>query len=542
MAILFNFILLLSGSPAILLGSIILERFLINSLYPLKKEVFLLMAKEEFFNRMRESGIALTFDDVRLKTGYAEVMPDHVSLATRFSKNISLKIPIVSAAMDTVTENKMAIELAKLGGIGIIHKNLTPEEQAWEISKVKFHLNGLIEKPICVYENERIEEILKMRNKKGFGFHSFPVLDKNGKLSGILTENDFDFCENNKLVAKDIMTKDVITASNSTSLEEAYKIMNKEKKKVLPLIYDNGTVAGLYVFSDVKRIKTGSSSNYNIDKNGQLRVGAAIGVGKDALIRIERLLEKNIDVVVIDTAHGDSRLVIQILKEIKKKYPQLDVVVGNVSEPHSIKRLIEAGADGIKVGQGGGAICTTRIIAGIGCPQVTAIYNCAKVAEKFDVPICADGGLRYSGDITIAIGAGANTVMLGSMLAGTKEAPGDIVFWNGRQWKNYRGMGSIGALEKNKGSRERYNQALTGKKELIPEGIEGLVPYRGELKDVVFQYVGGLKRGMGYVGAGNIDELRQKADFIQLSYAGKTESHPHDVEIIKEAPNYYIEK
>ena len=405
------------------------------------------MSKESFFKKMEDLGIALTFDDVRLRTGFSKVMPDNVNLTSKFSRNITLKIPIVSAAMDTVTEHKMAIELAKLGGIGIIHKNLSPEEQAKEVTRVKYHLNCLIEKPICVLEDEKIVDILKRREEKGYGFTTFPVLNSKEKLVGILTQNDFDFCLDENLPAKKVMTKEVITAPKYTTLDEAYRIMIKEKKKVLPLLTKDEKIAGMYVFSDVKRTKTGSSSHYNVDKNGQLRVGAAIGVGNDAFTRIEKLVPKNVDVVVIDTAHGDSKPVIDTLKKIKKHYPDLDVVVGNISEPGSAKRLIEAGADGIKVGQGSGSICTTRIIAGIGCPQVTALYNCSKVADKYDIPVCADGGIRFSGDITIAIGAGAYSIMLGSLLAGTKEAPGDIVFWNGRQWKNYRGMGSLSAME-----------------------------------------------------------------------------------------------
>jgi IMP dehydrogenase len=415
---------------------------------------------------------------------------------------------------------------------------MTPAEQAAEVIRVKMSLNGLIEKPICVYETETVAEILAMKSEKGFKFNSFPVLESNGKIVGILTKNDFDFCADLKLAARDIMTKDVMTAPEETTLDEAFKLMNSKKKKVLPLVVKNGTIAGMYIFSDVKRIKTGSSLQQNVDKAGQLRVGAAIGVGKDAFQRTEKLVEAHVDVVVIDTAHADSKLVIETLKALKKKYPLLDVVVGNVSEASAAKRLIEAGADGLKVGQGGGSICTTRIIAGIGCPQVTAIYNCAKAAEKFDVPVCADGGLRYSGDITIALGAGAHSVMLGNMFAGTKESPGEIVFWNGRQWKNYRGMGSMSAML-HKESRMRYNQ---GKNELVPEGVEGLVPYRGELKEVVYQYTGGLKRGMGYVGAASVKELQQKADFMHITTAGSHESHAHDVHVLKEAPNYSIKR
>ncbi|MCH7568234.1 MAG: IMP dehydrogenase [Nanoarchaeota archaeon] len=487
---------------------------------------------------MNDLHVAMTFDDVRLKTSYSEIMPDHVSTETKFSKNVPLKIPIVSAAMDTVTEHELAIELAKLGGIGIIHRNLNPEEQAFQVARVKNHLNGLIENPICVNEEESINDILEKRNRKGYGFHTFPVLDKEGKLIGILTENDFDLCDNFSLPAKEVMTAQLITSPLGTTLEEAYNIMTKTKKKVLPLVNNDEKISGMYVFSDVKRIKSESSQKYNIDARGQLRVGAAIGTGEDTLNRVKKLVKENIDVVVIDTAHGDSKPVIETLKMIKEKYPSLDVVTGNVSEPDSVRRLIEAGSDGVKIGQGPGSICTTRVIAGVGCPQVTAIYNCSLVADEYGIPICADGGLRFSGDITIAIGAGAHCIMLGSMLAGIEESPGEIVFWEGRQWKNYRGMGSIGAMQEHKGSRERYGQKDAGKEELIPEGVEGLVPYKGKLKDVIFQYVGGLKNGMGYVGASTINELREKADFMRLSVPGQAESHPHHVKITKESPNY----
>jgi IMP dehydrogenase len=489
--------------------------------------------KDKFFGQMERLRLALTFDDVRLKTAHSTVMPDDIDVSTRFSRNVPLKIPIVSAAMDCVTEHKLAIELAKLGGIGIIHRNLSPEQQSMEVKRVKYHLNGLIEKPICVQEDETIGEILDMKKNKGYGFSTFPVL-KGKKFVGLLTQNDFDFCTDHNKPAKEVMTKDVITTGKDTSLDKAYEIMIKNKKKVLPLV-NEGTVHGMYVFSDLMRIKSGYSTMYNLDDKGQLRVGAAVGVGKDALARIELLMPR-IDVAVIDTAHGDTKKVIKTLHEMKKRYPSLDVVAGNTSEAESAERLIKAGADGIKVGQGPGSICTTRIIAGIGMPQVTAIYNTSKVADKYGIPICGDGGIRYSGDITVAIGAGAHSVMLGSLFAGTSESPGETVFLNGRQWKNYRGMGSMSAMLDSKASRERYSQS--GKTQIIPEGIEGLVPYRGDLKDMVYQFIGGLKRGMGYVGAANIDELRANADFIRLSSAGQVESHPHDVRITKEAPNY----
>ncbi len=490
--------------------------------------------RDAFFASVAKQGIALTYGDARLTTGYSAIMPDAVDLKSKFSRNVSLKVPVASAAMDTVTGSEMAIEIAKLGGIGVIHKNFSVQEQAAEVAKVKFHLNGRIDKPIGFNENTTIGEILAHKKEREFNFHSFLLNDQMGKLVGILTKNDFDFCEDHSLRAKQIMTKKLITGDPKTSLREAYRIMKESKKKVLPLVDKTGKIAGLYTFSDAKRILFGDSQTFNVDKNGRLKVAAAIGVYDDAYERVESLIKEQIDLVVIDTAHGDSKGVFETLKTIKKRY-KIDVVAGNISEPESAERLCRAGADGLKVGQGPGSICTTRIIAGIGKPQVSAIYECAKVAAKFGVPVCADGGLKFSGDIPIAIGAGAHSVMMGNMLAGTKESPGEFRFHQGVQYKVYRGMGSLGAMEMSKGSRERYNQ---GKNDLVPEGMEGMVPYKGPLKEVLYQYIGGLRRGMGYVGAETIEDLRALAQFVRLTEAGKAESHPHDVIITREAPNY----
>jgi IMP dehydrogenase len=494
----------------------------------------LIAKRDAFFSNVSDQGIALTYDDVRLTTGYSATLPDHINVESKFSRNVGLKMPIVSAAMDTVTEAEMAIAIAKLGGIGVIHKNFTAQEQVDQVAKVKYHLNGCIEKPICFDENVPIGEILAHRKERGFNFHSFLVTDSRHHLVGILTKNDFDFCEDHSLKARQVMTKNVITGHPGIGLREAYRIMKESKKKAIPLVDKDGKVAGLYTFSDVKRILSGDSKSFNVDKNGRLRVAAAIGVYDDAYERVEKLVAEKIDLVIIDTAHGDSKGVIETLKVLKKRF-DIDVVVGNISEPESAERLCRAGADGLKIGQGPGSICTTRIIAGIGKPQVSAIYECAKVASKFGVPVCADGGLKFSGDIPIAIGAGAHSVMMGNMLAGTKESPGEFRFHQGVQYKVYRGMGSLGAMESNKGSRERYNQ---GKNDLVPEGMEGMVPYKGPLKEVLYQYIGGLKRGMGYVGAGNIEELRTIAQFVRITEAGKAESHPHDIVITREAPNY----
>jgi len=487
--------------------------------------------------KAREEGLALTFDDVRLRTNYAEIMPDDVNIESRFSRNVGLKIPIVSAAMDTVTEYELAIELAKLGGIGVIHRSLDLEDQVFHVAKVKHHLNGLIEKPICVNQNESVDNILSRRESKDYKFHSFPVLNDDGRLVGIVTGNDFEFCEDQSLSIKKIMSTELLTALEGTSIDDAYKLMCKEKKKILPLINCKGEIAGMYVFSDVRRIKTRSAETYNVDVRGQLRVAAAVGTGEEALERVSKLTIKNVDVIVIDTAHGDSKAVFETLERIKKDY-LVDVVVGNVSVSDSAKRLANAGADGIKIGQGPGSICTTRIVAGVGRPQVSAIYDCARAIEGDNIPLCADGGLRNSGDITIAIAAGAHSVMIGGMLAGTEEAPGETVFVDGHPYKEYRGMGSVGAMEKSRSSRERYFQKQTGKNQIIPEGIEGRVSYKGKLADILFQYVGGLRRGMGYAGSSSIEELREKGDFDRITSAGFSESHPHDIIITKDAPNY----
>lgn len=495
--------------------------------------------KDNFFQRLEELALALTYDDVRLRTGYSEVMPADVSLETKFSRQVSLRVPLVSAAMDTVTEHELAIEIAKLGGLGIIHRNNTPKAQATEVARVKYHLNGLVLRPVTVQEDETIASILRRREEKRYSFHSFPVVNCEGKLVGILTGNDFDFCTDTSLPASAVMSRDdLLTAPEGTSLDDAFALMHRHRRKLLPIVDKEGRATALYTWSDAMRIKSRSAASHNVDSKGQLRVGAAVGTGTDTLERADALCQAGVDVFVIDTAHGDSKPVIDTICALKHHWRTIDVVAGNISEAHSVERLIAAGVDGIKVGQGPGSICTTRKIAGIGTPQVSAIYHCSRAAEPHGVPVCADGGLRYSGDITVALGAGADSVMLGSLLAGTKEAPGDIVFLDGRQWKSYRGMGSLGALVEGAGSRERYRQSQADRDKLVPEGIEGMVPYKGNVAAVVHQYLGGLRSGMGYVGAASIEELQAKADFIRISPAGEAESHPHDVYITKEAPNY----
>ncbi len=495
------------------------------------------MKKDPFFEKMANLGLALTYDDVRLRSGYSETDPRDVLIESFFSKNIPLHCPIVSAPMDTVTESKMAIAMAKLGGLGIIHKGLTPEIQSNHVKKVKLHLNGLIEKPITVKADDIVGAIEERQQNKDYGFHSFPVVDEGGKLIGLISRNDFDLNNDKSLRARDIMTvlAELITAPVNTSLEEAYSILKQARKKILPLINDKTELTGLYVFSDVNRLLTDSSSLYNVDKSGHLRVGAAVGTGNAEIERASLLVRAGVDVLVIDTAHGDSKNVYETLKTLKQSHPKVDIVVGNVSEGESAKRLVDAGADGIKIGQGPGSICTTRIIAGIGCPQVTAVYNCAKAVRGSGVPVCADGGIKNSGDITIALGLGAHSVMLGRVLAGTTETPGEIRLTAQGRMKIYRGMGSLGAMQSSRTARERYRQGEDDIKKLVPEGIESVVSYQGDLANVLFKQIGGLRSGMGYVGAKTIAELQEKADFHRLSGAGMIESHPHDVTIIDSA-------
>ncbi len=484
--------------------------------------------------------IALTYGDVQLITRYSEVLPNQVNTESRFSRNVHLMIPIVSAAMDTVTEYRLAIELAKLGGIGVIHKNLTPEEQSRQVGKVKHDLNAFIERPKSFFEDETIEDVLNRIREKGYKYRSFPITNREGVLVGIVTETDFEFHYNPTSPISSIMTANPITSDVGTSIETAYSLMNNHKKKALPIIDCDGKLAGMYILSDIRRIKGHRIEPYNpnLDKKGQLIAAAAIGVYEDAFSRLERLAEENVDVVVIDSAHGCSKGVIETLREVKSRYPNIDVVVGNISTGEQARMLVDAGADGIKVGQGPGGICTTRLVAGVGRPQLSAVYDCAKAIYGFGVPLNADGGLKYSGDITKAIAAGADSVMMGGMLAGTDESPGDLIFVEGRQWKIYRGMGSIGAMEIGRSARQRYGQENTPNEKLIPEGVEGRIPYKGPLKQVIHQYVGGLRAGMGYTGSRTIEELKINGDFDRNESGGMLESHPHGVNITREAPNY----
>lgn len=496
--------------------------------------------KDSFFEAMERLKLSLTFDDVTLRTGRATArkMPHEVSIESYVTRNVPVSMPIVSAAMDTVTEYRMAIALAVGGGLGVIHRGLSPKEQAKHVARVKYYMNGLIEKPICVRATDTIREVLTMRAEKSYPFHSFPVLDCLGKLVGVVTRNDFDFSEHTALTIRQIMSSDVVQVPEGTKLDDAYRTMLAHKVKVLPVVDAEQHVTGLYIFSDLKRIKTKASPFSNIDERGQLRVAAAIGTGEEDCERLELLQAENVDVIVIDTAHGDSQPVYQMIQHIRSMTKKFDVLVGNISEPESAKRLADVGIDGIKIGQGPGSICTTRKIAGIGQPQVTAVYNCAKAIEGSGIPICADGGIRYTGDIAIAIATGAHTVMLGSMLAGTTEAPGDIVFYQGRQWKRFRGMGSIEAMSTMSSARARYSEISSERSQIVPEGVSGLTPFKGPVEQVLHYCVGGLRKAMGYVGAENVRQLHEIAEFTRTTAKGEEESHPHNVLITEEAPNY----
>jgi IMP dehydrogenase len=484
-----------------------------------------------------EKTTALTYDDVLLKPGYSEILPHEAITITKFSKNIELKIPIVSAAMDTVTEAPSAIVLAEEGGIGVIHKNLTPYRQAEEVQKVKNFEAGMILNPVSVDENTTLAYVLELKDQKKIT--SVLVTDKNKKLVGILTNRDLQFETNFQLKVKDIMTtaEQLVTASENILIEDAKKILHKNRIEKLPLINANGEIKGLITVKDI--LKTINFPNSNKDSFGRLRVAAAIGVGPLEFERAMILKEASVDALIIDTAHGHSKAVIEMVRKLKKEFTSIDIVAGNVATKEACRALIDAGVDGIKVGIGPGSICTTRVVAGIGVPQFSALMDCAEFCRKENIPMIADGGIKLSGDVVKALAAGANSVMIGSLFAGTDEAPGEMVLYQGRAYKVYRGMGSLGAMAK--GSKDRYGQASVedlGK--LVPEGIEGQVPYRGSLSTNIFQLVGGLRSGMGYVGAKNLLELFLKAEFITISNASLKESHPHDVFVTKEAPNYRL--
>ena len=475
----------------------------------------------------------LTFDDVLLIPAYSEVLPNSVDLSTKFSRNINLNVPLVSAAMDTVTEAQLAIAIAREGGIGVIHKNMSIEEQAKQVHTVKRAENGMIYDPVTISRGSTVNDALNIMKEYKIG--GIPVVDNEGYLVGIVTNRDLRFERNLNRPIDEVMTKDnLITTSQSTNLEEAADILQRHKIEKLPVVDKNGRLVGLVTYKDITKAK--DKPNACKDRLGRLRVAAGIGVTRDSLQRAEALVKAGVDAIVIDTAHGHSKGVVSVLKEVKAAYPEIDVVVGNIATGDAAKFLVDNGADGVKVGIGPGSICTTRVIAGIGVPQLSAVYDVYEALKDTGVPLIADGGIRYSGDIVKALAAGANSVMLGGMFAGVEESPGETIIFNGRKYKSYRGMGSLEAMEK--GSKDRYFQSsVTDSKKLVPEGIAARVPYKGTLYEVIYQMLGGLRAGMGYCGAPTISDLHN-AQFTRITGAGVAESHPHDVTITSEAPNY----
>lgn len=474
----------------------------------------------------------LTFDDVLLIPAHSDVLPRDVDVRTHLTQNVTLNIPVMSAGMDTVTEAEMAIAMAREGGIGVIHKNMSIDEQAREVKLVKRSEHGIIVDPIYLAPDNTLSDADELMNK--YHISGVPITE-NGKLVGIITNRDMRFETDLSRPISDIMTsKGLITAPEHTTMEEAKRILQAHRIEKLPLVDDNGHLKGLITIRDIEKMR--KYPNSNKDSDGRLKVAAAIGVTSDVEDRVEALLDAKADVLVIDTAHGHSEGVLQTIRRLRKAFPHLELIAGNVATYDATKALIEAGVSAVKVGIGPGSICTTRVIAGIGVPQITAIYDCAKAAESTGIPIIADGGIQYSGDIAKALGAGASCVMLGNLLAGTEEAPGEMIIYQGKNYKSYRGMGSLGAMQA--GSKDRYFQQNA--KKLVPEGIEGRIPYKGHVSDVLFQLIGGLRASMGYCGAKDIKAMNEDTQFIQITGAGLRESHPHDVSITKEAPNYSV--
>lgn len=477
-------------------------------------------------------GEGLTYDDVLLVPAYSEVLPREVDIRTKFSRNISINSPIVSAAMDTVTEFELAIAIAREGGIGVIHKNMTIEQQAAQVRRVKRSESGMVQDPVTLNENALISDALKLMRENKIG--GIPIVDKNGLLVGILTNRDLRFEKNLKRPVREVMTSENIITTKVTDLKKAEQILQNNKIEKLPVVDKNNKLIGLITYRDISKIK--ERPNASKDDLGRLRVAAALGVTPDAIERAHALVNAGVDAMIIDTAHGHSKGVIEMLKLVKKTFPYIDIIVGNVATGEAGLALVKAGADGVKVGIGPGSICTTRIIAGVGVPQLSAIMMVSNALKKSGVPIIADGGIRFTGDIPKALAAGANTIMAGSLFAGVEESPGETIIFEGRKFKTYRGMGSLDAMEK--GSKDRYFQDVEDDiKKLVPEGISGRVPYKGTLGEVIYQLLGGLRAGMGYVGAKNIAAL-QEAKFIRITSAGIRESHPHDIVITREAPNY----
>jgi IMP dehydrogenase len=487
---------------------------------------------ERFMSTFPHEG--LTFDDVSLITQYSDFLPGETDITSRLTANIRLNIPFLSAAMDTVTEAGMAVAMALHGGIGIIHKNLTPDRQADDAARVKHYLNGLISKPITFNAGQTLAEIQQHRLEKGYSFSGFPILNDDESLAGILTTKDIKYAAGNTVRAGEIMTKEVITAGEGTGLREAYEIMQKNKIGKLPLVKE-GKLVGLYSYTDVADLIENTRPLYNRDDKYRLRVGAAIGPGD--YLRAEALAGAEVDVLVVDTAHGHSQGVIDMTAWVKKNLPGIDVIAGNIATSEAALALRKAGADAVKVGIGPGSICTTRVVAGVGVPQISAIYSCAE-ALKGSIPIIADGGIRHSGDVAKAMVAGASSVMMGSVLAGTDEGPGEKILYEGRQFVVYRGMGSLDAMKSREGSRQRYGQKDGADDDLVPQGIEGVVPYAGSVSKVLKQYSGGLQASLGYCGCRTLSDLQQNGIFVRVSHAGALEAHAHDIRITKEAPNY----
>jgi len=479
-------------------------------------------------------GEGLTYDDVLLVPAFSDVLPRDVSIKTKFTRNITLNVPIISAAMDTVTESAMAIAMAREGGIGVLHKNMTAEQQAAEVRKVKRAESGMIQDPVTLKKDATVGDAQNTMREYSIG--GIPIINDNSKLIGIVTNRDLRFEKNYKRPLSEVMTTgNLVTVSKGTSLKDAEIILQENKIEKLPVVDEDGKLLGLITFRDITKLT--QKPNANKDEFGRLRVAAALGVTPDILHRTQVLVNAQVDAVIIDTAHGHSKGVVTALKEVKKKFPSLDVVVGNIATAEAAKYLVDAGADAVKVGIGPGSICTTRVVAGVGYPQFSAVLEVAAAIKDSGVPVIADGGIRYTGDIPKAIAAGADSVMLGSLLAGTKESPGETIIFEGRKFKSYRGMGSIEAMKQ--GSNDRYFQDVEDDiKKLVPEGIVGRVNYKGELLESMTQFIGGLRAGMGYCGAKDVETLKETGRFIKVTASGINESHPHDVTITKESPNY----
>ncbi len=480
----------------------------------------------------------LTYDDVTLVTQYADFLPDDASLETKLTSRQKMKVPFISAAMDTVTEAPMAIAMALAGGIGVIHKNLEEDAQAAEVAKVKNYLNGLIAKPVCFHANDDIAFLRAEKRRLGLTFNGFPVLDDEDRLVGMISGADMRYAPMDAAKLRDVMQKDPITAKPGTSLKKAYDIMRAHKMGKLPLVDKAGHVVGLYSFTDVQRLVENKIPSYNCDEQFRQRVSASVSGGKGDLTRMEKLAEAGVDVVVVDSAHGHSKGIMEMTKYIVKNFPKVDVIAGNIATGEAAVALAKCGAHAVKVGIGPGSICTTRVVCGVGIPQLTAVYSAAKALRGSGVAVIADGGIKLSGDVPKALAAGADSVMLGSVLAGTEESPGEKIYANGRKYVVYRGMGSMAALKNGKGSRARYFQDNESEDDLVPQGIEGMVPYSGHVSSIMTQFCGGLRASLGYCGTKTVAELQARGKFYRVTAAGQREARPHDITITKEAPNY----